>query len=356
METTGKAGICKILKAGSVNVEAYTTTKVFDELKTEWNGLLKNSVTNTPFSTYEWHKHWWEAYHPGDLWILTFRDEHNCLRGIASFFIKMDDSGHRSVHFVGCEDVTDYLDILVDRDYQQAVYQSLADAFVSHREQFDSLDLCNIPAESPTCSLFPQILAEKGLAVNAQQQEVCPVIPLPDTFDDYLEMLDKKQRKEIQRKLRRAQGQGDSLNWYVVNSDYDINAETEKFLALMTASHPEKAQFLNDQQHQTFFRNIVPAAAEAGWLQLNFLEIAGEAVAAYFNFDYNNHIWVYNSGLEPGKAAALSPGIVLLVYNIEYAIQQGREVFDFLRGDEQYKYRMGGQDTLIYNLKAAWLD
>ena len=121
----------------------------------------------------------------------------------------------------------------------------------------------------------------------------------------------------------------------------------------MASSHPEKAQFLENEQHVTFFKSIVPAAAAAGWLQLNFLEVMGEPVAAYVNFDYNNQILVYNSGLAPVQAAALSPGIVLLSYNIEHAIENKREVFDFLRGDEQYKYRMGGQNTEIYNLKAS---
>jgi len=338
-----------------VKIQSYTTTQVFEDLKSEWNGLLKNSISDTPFSTHEWHSQWWAAYHPGDLWVVSFRDEQNALRGIASLFVETNTEGHRAVHFVGCEDVTDYLDIIVDKDYVDVVYDALAEVFVEQRNNFDSLDLCNIPADSPTCSLFPEILLKKGLAVNVQKQEVCPIIPLPDTFDDYLQMLDKKQRKEIQRKLRLAQGQGDSLNWYIVNGRQDIGEEVEKFLKLMASSHPEKAQFLQDEHHVDFFKSIVPAAAKAGWLQLNFLEVAGEAVAAYVNFDYNNRIWVYNSGLEPNKAAALSPGIILLSYTIEHAIKEHRTSFDFLRGDEQYKYRMGAQDTIVYNLKAAWL-
>ncbi|MCA9913425.1 MAG: GNAT family N-acetyltransferase, partial [Anaerolineae bacterium] len=85
-----------------------------------------------------------------------------------------------------------------------------------------------------------------------------------------------------------------------------------------------------------------------------FLEVADEPVAAYVNFDYNNHIMVYNSGLNPDKATALSPGILLLAYTIQHAIEQGRDVFDYLRGDEQYKYRMGGKDTRVFNLKAVY--
>jgi CelD/BcsL family acetyltransferase involved in cellulose biosynthesis len=35
---------------------------------------------------------------------------------------------------------------------------------------------------------------------------------------------------------------------------------------------------------------------------------------------------------------------------IQHAIENKRAVFDFLRGDEDYKYRLGGQDTRLYRL------
>ncbi len=335
-----------------MKVQSFTTVEAFDTLKNEWNSLLKRSIMDTPFSSYEWHSNWWNAYHPGDLWVVIVRDDNDKLQGIASFFIAEDNS-KRVVHFVGCEDVTDYLDILVDKDHSDEVYSVLADFLIENQDKYDALDLCNIPAVSPTHTKFANCLKAMGYQVKTCVQEVCPVIELPESFEDYLDLLDKKQRKEIQRKLRRAKGAGDSLNWYIVSDEHDLDQEIDKFLKLMAASHPEKAKFLEDEQHVTFFNSIVPVAAKAGWLQMNFLEVMGDPVAAYVNFDYNNQILVYNSGLDPQKAAALSPGIILLAYNIEHAIENKREKFDFLRGDEQYKYKMGGQNTEIFNLKAS---
>jgi CelD/BcsL family acetyltransferase involved in cellulose biosynthesis len=59
---------------------------------------------------------------------------------------------------------------------------------------------------------------------------------------------------------------------------------------------------------------------------------------------------VYNSGLDPA-AYRLSPGIILMAHLIRHAIErQEHEIFDFLRGDEPYKYSLGGTDTHIYRL------
>ena len=57
-----------------------------------------------------------------------------------------------------------------------------------------------------------------------------------------------------------------------------------------------------------------------------------------------------SSGLDPAAFAALSPGVVLTAAAIERAIDLGRAEFDFLRGDEEYKYRFGAIDHSIYRL------
>ena len=80
--------------------------------------------------------------------------------GLPHFSLKQQMMLKRLVHFVGCEDVTDYLDVLVDKDHSDAVYDALADTLIEHKDMFDSLDLCNIPAESPTYTELPFIAVQ----------------------------------------------------------------------------------------------------------------------------------------------------------------------------------------------------
>ncbi|MGB1288837.1 MAG: GNAT family N-acetyltransferase [Aggregatilineales bacterium] len=331
-----------------MKITAHNDAGAFDALKPEWNPLLKRAATDLLFNTWGWHKYWWDNYHPGDLWMLTIRDSDDILRGIAPFFIL-----GKSLHFVGCEDVTDYLDIIVDKDHTDAVYATLA-AFLNEQDVFQEIDLCNIPEFSPTCQQLPAALERCQFEVSVTQQEVCPVIDLPDDFDAYLEALDSKQRRDVRRKLRKADAgkQRGIIDWYIVDESHDLQAEIDRFLNLMRIADPEKEKFLSDENNVRFFNAIIPAMLEQGWLQLNFMTVNGEAAAAYLNFDYENRIYVYNSGLDAAQFGKLSPGIILLAYNIQYAIEQGRDKFDFLRGDENYKYRMGGQNTTVYNLKA----
>jgi CelD/BcsL family acetyltransferase involved in cellulose biosynthesis len=49
-------------------------------------------------------------------------------------------------------------------------------------------------------------------------------------------------------------------------------------------------------------------------------------------------------------ARELSPGVVLVERLIRRALERGQRRFDFLRGDESYKYEWGGADEPIQRL------
>ena len=310
-----------------MQVTAYDDAGIFQSLQPEWNSLLQRAPTDFVFYTWEWHSTWWEAYQPGELLILVCRDDDQLL-GIAPLFVTDTELG-RTVRIIGCVDVTDYLDFIVDSEHLREVFAAFADYLAAHRDSFDILDLCNIPQESPTRAILPDLLHNRRFVTAVEQQEVCPVITLAADWGGYLLSLDKKQRHEIRRKLRRIHGTAKTIDWYIVNGRHDLDAEIEQFMRLMAASDPEKALFLQDTSNLRFFKNIVPLAQERGWLQMNFLTVGEEPVAAYLNFVYGERVMVYNSGLNHQEYGQLSPGIVLLAYNIQYAIEKGYRKYDF---------------------------
>jgi len=331
-----------------LRLQVFTSDDVFDALGNDWNPLLKNSQCDHIFLTREWLQTWWEAYHPGELLVIVGYADNGELAGIAPWFI-VQQGGERLIHTIGCVDVTDYLDIIAADQYKEAFFSALAEHLATF-DGFDRLELCNIPERSPTLAVFPEMLKKQRFNIKMEVQEVCPIIPLPGTWDDYLASLGKKQRHELRRKLRRASGK---VSWYIVGPEHDLASELAHFLRLMAASSEEKAQFLQDERNLTFFKLMAPRIMAKGWLQLSILTVDGEPAAAYLNFDYNNRILVYNSGQDITRFGTLSPGIVLLAYTIRHAIEQGRAEFDFLRGDEPYKYQMGGQDSRVFLLTAA---
>ncbi|NDJ77864.1 MAG: GNAT family N-acetyltransferase [Chloroflexi bacterium] len=339
-----------------MKVSLYKSEAVFSDLREEWNALLADSLADQIFLTFEWQTCWWSAYQPGDLWVVVVRDEEtNRVDGVAPWFIRTEDDGEVIVRAIGCVDVTDYLEVIARQGQEPAVFAALADFLMDQMgpsgQQVDLVQLCNIPEESQTFALMPSTFERKGLAVEIELQEVCPVVRLPETWPDYVASLDKKDRHELRRKLRRAGNGNGGVDWYVVGPDHNLEEEMARFLELMAASSSEKAEFLQEPENVAFFRSVMPELAAQEWLQLAFLTVRNEPVAAYLNFEYANRVLVYNSGHNAADFGHLSPGIVLLGRLIEHAINNERAEFDFLRGDEPYKYQMGGQNRSVYQLK-----
>jgi CelD/BcsL family acetyltransferase involved in cellulose biosynthesis len=334
-----------------VKTQVHTDATGFAALREEWNPLLHDSASNTIFLTWEWQSTWWEHLGEGELYLIAVRDNSH-LSGIAPLYLTTSGDGLKTLSIVGCRDVSDYLDLIAASGQEERVCSALLDWLESDEAPiWDLADLCNIPAASPTHRLLTEMATARGYKVQTEVEDICPIITLPPTWDEYLGSLDKKQRHEIRRKIRRAEDSG-QINWHIVNEERDLAAEMEAFIELHQKSDVDKNDFM-DAQMKGFFHAAAQVLHEAGWLQLAFIEVNGEKAATMLNFDYRDSIMVYNSGYDPRKYAWLSPGIVLLSYCIQWAIELGRAKFDFLRGDEEYKYRFGAQPTEIYRLLIA---
>lgn len=325
----------------------YTNPQGFDALAGEWNPLLHRSPSDTIFLTWEWQKTWWTWLGEGDLCLIAVRDEADRLVGIAPLFLQGVE-GQRTLSLVGCEDVSDYLDMIIGPDQPEQVCEAILDVLESPDLGWDRMDLCNIPGASPALRHFAAAAEARGHTVWVERADVCPVIELPNSWEVYLSSLDKKQRHEVRRKMRKAANEAD-LRWYVVDEGRDLAVEMTDFIALHQKSTADKDAFM-DERMQGFFHDFGRLLQESGWLQLMFLEMDGRKAAALLNFDYADTIMVYNSGYDPAQFAHLSPGVVLMALSIQHAIELGRARFDFLRGDEVYKYRLGGRDTEIFRL------
>ncbi len=324
----------------------------FAELQKEWNPLLQRSRYNTIFLTHEWQTTWWQSLGTGDLWIVAFRREDTGeLVGIAPLYLVTPEGGRwagkRKFNLVGCIEVSDYLDLIIAKGYEELVYAAFYNWLCSSEAPaWDVLDLCNLPQDSLTYQSFPSVVDHASYRVDVSQEDVAPQFALPIHYDTYLqEQVEKKQRHEIRRKQRRAERET-TVDFYYVGPEHNLAAELDDFIALQQASREDKAGFMTPQMRQ-FFGIMAQRMQEAGWLRLCFLAINGEKTASLLAFEYNRRYLLYNSGYDPDAYSHLSPGWVLLAYTIQYALAVGCEVFDFMQGDEEYKYRFGSEDYKV---------
>ncbi len=336
-----------------MNIEAIRSLPEFIALEKEWNDLLSVSASHVPFLRHEYLTAWWQGlgggeWKQGELFVVIARQESGALAGIAPLFLAKTHEGQPAVMLLGSIEISDYLDVIArPEDIPEFAEALLGYLAVQPEPGAHLLDLYNVLESSPTIPALHAAAEKQGWSFSQEALQHCPYIPLPGDWEKYLCSIDKKQRHEIRRKVRRANEYYLPLNWYILQDGTRLEAETDEFLKLM-AHDADKAKFLTPEMRAQMHA-IVQAAYKAGWLQLAFFEVSGEKVAAYLNFDYMNHIWVYNSGLD-FSYGDLSPGWVLLAHLVEWATEHQRESFDFMRGDEDYKYRFGAIDRRVMRI------
>ncbi len=329
----------------------YTLHKDFSEIDSQtWNDLLKESISDVPFLRYEYQRAWWE-HRGGGEWqdarlILISAREDEKLIGIAPLFIA-EYENQPALLLIGSIEISDYLDVIVRADDHPRFISGLLDFIAA--ENFPNLDWYNLPDSSATLAALQFESAKRNWSYSAETYRPTPRIKLSGDFEEYLARIEKKQRHEIRRKTRRAEESGRGVRWRISDMK-DVESEIDAFLHLMEQD-ANKASFLKEPMREQM-RAIIRAAHENGWLWLAFLEADGQRIAAALNFDYGDKLWGYNAGVDR-RFMDLSPGWVLLSHVLQWCCENNRVEFDFMRGDEEYKYRFGAVNQYVMRARVS---
>jgi CelD/BcsL family acetyltransferase involved in cellulose biosynthesis len=331
--------------------QVHTDFDSFDPI--EWNALVEQGISDVPFLRYEYLSSWWHTrgggeWRQAELALISAREEGR-LVGLAPLFIA-EHEGRPVLLLLGSIEISDYLDLIVRPADLSRFLSALLDFLATFRpESWRGFDWYNLPEASPTLPALQAESAQRGWSCTQEVYHPTPTVVLPGDFETYLASVDKKQRHEIRRKIRRAEESGRNVRWYIVRDESTLDAEIDAFLKLMEDDE-NKARFLSDVMRSQM-RTTIHTAFRNGWLWLAFLEVDGQKAAAMLNFDYKNRLWGYNSGVDR-RFMELSPGWVLLAYILQWAADHGRAEFDFMRGDEEYKYRFGAQKRHVMRVQA----
>ncbi|UCC17156.1 MAG: GNAT family N-acetyltransferase [Dehalococcoidales bacterium] len=279
-----------------------------------------------------WLEVWWSVFGNDRELYLTSVREGDTVIGVAPLMIENGISS-----FIGSADVCDYLDFVVTQDRGQDFFDTLIDNL--KRKEVKQLSLESLRPDSKVLTGLTDVALRRGCEVTLAPCGVTLEMALPDTWDDYLMTLNSKQRHEVRRKLRRLEEAG-NFEYRSISGAASVLESLDIFLKMFKESRDDKADFLTEKR-ELFFRSMTESMANAGVLKLGVLGIEKNPAAMIMYFDYNDKIYLYNSGFEK-EYISLSVGLLSKVLCIKDSIESGKKVFDFLKGNEVYKSRLGG--------------
>jgi CelD/BcsL family acetyltransferase involved in cellulose biosynthesis len=250
------------------------------------------------------------------------------------------------VSFLGATDVCDYQDFVIGPGKEKVFFSALLDGL--KKQGIRSLDLAHVRPDSAVLNFLAPLAQEKGFSVETLREDVSFEMDLPATFDAYLESLTTKQRHEVRRKLRRLTEEG-TIAYRFVDKEPELSVALESFFRMFVESRQDKAAFLTDKM-RVFFKNLVTALANSGLLRLGVLELDNKPVAEILCFEYQDCMYLYNSGYDP-QYVGLSAGLLSKVLAIKDSIDKGIKKFDFLKGPEPYKAHLGGKEVPLFRCR-----
>jgi CelD/BcsL family acetyltransferase involved in cellulose biosynthesis len=367
----------------------------FDDIPRDvWDRLFAVTSAATPFSEWRMHRAWWDAYAPTAhqqylVCLATGASDAigapatTDIRAIVPLMhrheVEPEDAATRTAlrrqHregkrvspdakaiFFGASYHADYATLLADPADLDAVAEAVVEALAEppdaeHGEQdWDVIDLRRLRDQDPTLPALEQAFrrraARQSWQVHHEQEDVCPVLTFADAdWEAYLGRLAKKARHEIRRKIRRAESEGELRFRFLPPTPETVESFIDLHQARWGADglFPDTAGGARSRRFLHRMAELAADEAEQATIQFGQLSLGGRPVFATVGFDDGESCFFYNAGMDPDMRD-ISPGVTGTAAYLRDRLEAGRRRFDFLRGDEPYKYEWGAVDEPVHRL------
>ena len=325
--------------AGQVlRAEVLTTIEQLEQVAEPWRDLWQQTTWATPFQTPEWLLPWCRCWGEGGVHVLLLW-QGDSLVGLVPWRIDIAD-GQRRALLLGAG-LSDYLAAIVAPGCEEAV----AAAMFAH--------LSELRSEVDVWQLAPDGFLARSLGASefADQQTAgaaCPVLPLAGQSDKLADYLPKSQYKKLEYYRRRLQRSGAATYESAEADRFEDGFSALVRLHATRWNDRDQAGVLDDSLILRFHREAATGLLQQGVLRLYTLRLDGRAIASFYGFHAHGRAYYYLGGFDPAYGQ-LSPGMLIIGHAIEQSLQQRAKAFDFLRGQEPYKYAWGAVDRRTYS-------
>ena len=318
----------------------------FTNMKEEWNSLLEKSITNEVFLLWEWIYAWWDVFKDGrrELYILCGKNCKGEIIGIAPFYIEkrilLGSCTRNIIRFCSSvETYPDHLDVISKKEYEDSFPEALLKYLIQNDKDWDIIILDGVK-ENATIKRY--LACNKGklydLLISCVPMSKCPYLIIDKTFEDYLKTFSGKKRYTLLKKIKILMKEEN-----VTFKRVDCTEEPEKYINELFSLHSVRAKrkriktsFCGENIYK-FHMNFINYLLKDDKIIIAFLYKESIPLVSYYCIKHNNKYYYYQTGLSY-EGEKRSGGTVLFSLIIESAFREQYNEFDFLRGNEHYKY------------------
>ena len=336
------------LPDGELHVQIATEDD-FRSLREDWNGLLARSASTSVFLRWEWIHTWWEIFRKQRaLFLITVRQGRR-LVGIAPFYIEPASSiGERRLRFCSDDLSPDYLDVIAEKGLESAVLRKIAGCVKRRANEWDVMAVDYLLADSVLLTGLPH----EGLLHRRGDSLPCPYISIQGSFEEYLQSRPGLSLLRLRKKMTTFLGKS-AVRYDLVKDMKDLPKGIDDlfFLHKMRSQSSGRRTDFASSDVELFHHRLGALFLEQGILELRLLYDGGTPVDAHYSFRYGNKLFNYQQGFNPAYKN-WSVGTMSLCLELREVFARGLSEYDFLKGEESYKFLWSTGVRRQYSLKA----
>jgi CelD/BcsL family acetyltransferase involved in cellulose biosynthesis len=309
-----------------------------------WRALAVS--TRNAFVSPEWFAAWTRHHGAGaEVRVVVVRGDADEIVGVLPVSLR-----GRALRVAGSE-LADHAELLARPSDQVAVARA-AGAALAAAYPNAHLRLLRVDQGAPWVEALGSGWAAR-LTRARFREDVLPHLPLPGSWDEFLAGRSRNFRNQVGRKERNLVKHHGAV-FRRTEDPADLDADMKRFFALHEGrwSGDDATSSLLAPRVQLMHTDFATAALDRGWLRLWFLEAGGQEVATIYGWTVGGRACYFNAGWDP-RWSGESVGLVLLAHAVRSAIEEGASDYDFLLGDEQYKYRFATEERAVESLQLA---
>ncbi|WP_189956033.1 GNAT family N-acetyltransferase [Streptomyces alanosinicus] len=280
---------------------------------------------------------WWRdsaAKNPSSEFLAaTFTDSGEII-GVCAF-----ELNNGTLSFAGGHDVVDYMGPVAAEGREEAVADAVA-RLVFDELRWERAHLAGLPSGGPLTQALTDAFRRRAPHTAVEVYDQAPRIT--SAPDGYLGLLNSKRRGEMLRKRKRLVDEIGPVEVTASTPDTWSGA-LEQLLAWKAAATPAMRDFVTE--YGDFVRGLLTELAPRNAAHVMELRTRDRAVASAIVLTHRRTRYLYNMSYDMATVSAsstgLAPGVVLVSHLAENTLGEGL-VFDFLKGAQDYKVRLGG--------------
>ena len=306
----------------------------FDKIKMNWDNLYSIDFNANVTNSWAWMKGWLEST-KNNWFVIAVKLKSN--EEFISFFPlvygkpKQSDANSKidTIYYAGVPHI-DYASFVCHPEYENEAIMKIAE-YLDKKIKWNKFFINSF--RDKRLEILIEHFKNNGFEIIKRETTPCPYVKLPDSWSEYFAELPSK---NFRRKITRLTNKTKRENFVINTAD---NESIDNYIKILLELYEMRWGQQSNQELLTF-KNILKSCFNHKKLLLDMMWQEDQAVAGLASFvdkrkgTIASFILVWNDLYK-----SYSPGQLMKINQIRYAIKHNYREYDFMRGDEDYKYQ-----------------